>query len=301
METTNTQTQNQNQPDITTMINQKVCELAKNFLSEIETNKDKKAEKQEANREQQRIAYKKAMVKAMKKMPPNIPTNKIVEKPNGQKYAYADLSSIIEATKQTLTENGFYVEFRFRTDPIQKTVNTIMLINHEDGWVNQSEPFTLRVNTEDPQSIASAITYSKRYLYCAMLNISADSDDDGSAASSRQNNKITDKQETKQFPEPPKNAPTAKIQNTKKETTSQPTKNAGNTQISIPNLIPPQKPEIIKPKPIVQPNKQTYKCADCGKEITEDEARYSTRTFQKPYCLDCQPKHKPVIQQQPKK
>ena len=298
---TNIQTPNQNQHDIATIINEKICELAQIFLNDIKPEENKKAERQEESREKQRIAYKKAMIKAMKEMPATVPTNKIVEKPSGQKYTYADLSSIIEATKQALTQNGLYVEFRFRTDPVQKTVSTIMLINHEDGWVNQSEPFTLRVNTEDPQSIASALTYSKRYLYCAMLNISADADDDGSTASNRQNNKITDKPEEKKAPEIEKKAPQAKTPGSKKENTKQSQKTAENNQIPIPNLVSPGNPQVIQPKPVIAPNKQIYKCADCGKEITETEARYSTRTFMKPYCLDCQPKHKPAVQQQPKK
>lgn len=284
--------------NITSVIENRLVEITKEFLSTIQTNTEKTKVHQEEDREKQRLSYKKAMIKAMKKMPITVPANKIVEKPNGQKYSYADLSSIIEATKQCLTENGFYVEFRFRTDPIQKTLNTMMLINHEDGWVNQSEPITLKVNMDDPQNVASALTYSKRYLYCSMLNICADTDDDGSAASNRPNDKITDKQNPPS--ETIKNAPSAQISALKKETTKQPVKNVKNeqkTQSSPNNLIPPEKPQVIKPVNLIQPNKQIYKCADCGKEITENEARYSARTFLKTYCLDCQPKHKPVVQQ----
>lgn len=250
------------QPELNELLNNKILELSKEFLSKINL-QEKTYEKAKAEeREKQRIAYKKAMVKATNEFP-TITTNKTITKKDGTTYNYPDLKSMVEPTKPILAKYGFYVEFRFKTNIQNRTIATIMVISHEDGFSNASEPFELKVNTDDPQSIASALTYSKRYLYSSMLNLNVENDDDGSLASGRIENKITDKQNQSQTTQKPQN-----YQADKK-----------------------QKQQIVQPNQVPIPPLEKTKCADCGKEISEEEARYSIRNFNHPYCLDCQSNH----------
>ena len=250
------------QNTINEVLNKKILKLSQEFLDKIEF-KEKNYEQLKAEeREKQRIAYKRAMAQATAKFPV-IMTNKTITKKDGTTYNYPDLKSMVEPTKPILAKYGFYVEFRFRTNIQSKTISTIMVISHEDGFSNASEPFELKVNTDDPQSIASALTYSKRYLYSSMLNLNVENDDDGSLASGRIENKITDKPNKIQTEQKPQDYKTNK-----------------------------PKQEIIQSNQSNQiPALEKAKCADCGKEISEEEKLYSIRNFNNPYCLDCQSNH----------
>ena len=259
------------------LLDKKMLEIAKNFLNNISYD-DKSYERKKAEEiEKQKAAYKKAMVKATSEFPA-IVTNKTVTKKDGKTYNYPDLKSMVDATKPILTKNGFYVEFRFKTNLAERSVTTYMAIIHQDGWTTVSEPFTMRTNTDDPQSIASAITYSKRYLYSAMLNLNAETDDDGSTASGRNDNKVTDKIEKQQAYQ------TIQPKQTKQSMTM-------NTAVQPKQSNPPK-------TQLVQPNQEAtaqassnIKCADCGQNVTEEEAKFSTKSFGKPYCINCQANH----------
>ena len=96
------------------------------------------------------------------------------------KSSYADLESVIEASRPSLCKNGLAV--------LQRTIVTsegkielYTRLGHSSGqWIESSAP--LNPVKPDQQSLGSAITYMKRYTYCAMIGVvmtEDETDDDG--------------------------------------------------------------------------------------------------------------------------
>ena len=91
-------------------------------------------------------------------------------------FKYADLSDCAEAAAPYLKENGLAVS------QIISEWTLITLLTHTSGqWIKSELPISLN-NGADYQALGSAITYIKRYSYCAILGIVADADDDANAA-----------------------------------------------------------------------------------------------------------------------
>jgi len=95
------------------------------------------------------------------------------------KSKYADLSSVIDASRQALVENGISV---IQSPEVGgEAVSVTTRIMHSSGqWIES----TISAQPKDatPQGIGSAVTYLRRYGYSSMIGIAA-SDDDGQAAS----------------------------------------------------------------------------------------------------------------------
>lgn len=92
------------------------------------------------------------------------------------KFKYADLSACADAAAPALKENGLAVS------QIICNWTLITLLTHKSGqWIKSELPISLN-NGADYQALGSAITYIKRYSYCAILGIVADADDDANAA-----------------------------------------------------------------------------------------------------------------------
>jgi hypothetical protein len=98
---------------------------------------------------------------------------------------YADLASVVEASRPSLVENGLSV--------VQVTEGKVLwtMLLHESGeWIKGSielKPMrqvkdTGWVASEDPQSYGSCITYARRYAMAAITGVATE-DDDGNAAS----------------------------------------------------------------------------------------------------------------------
>lgn len=104
---------------------------------------------------------------------------KVRTKTGGEyKFKYADLSECKRAAKQPLADNELSVCQLIEDD---YSIRTILL--HSSGqWI--SSKVRMPSNTADAQSIGSAITYAKRYAFCAILGIVADDDEDANIASS---------------------------------------------------------------------------------------------------------------------
>lgn len=90
------------------------------------------------------------------------------------KFKYADLSTCVKAAAPSLKEHGLAV-----TQIITNGL-LVTLLTHKSGQWFRSE--VAIGNAADYQALGSAITYLKRYSYCAILGIVADSDDDANAA-----------------------------------------------------------------------------------------------------------------------
>lgn len=101
-----------------------------------------------------------------------------VEMKAGGKYTfkYATLSACMEAAAPALKESGLAV-----TQLVNKTKGELVtVLMHKSGqYVTSVLPLNLNQNY---QALGSAITYLKRYSYCAILGIVADDDDDANGA-----------------------------------------------------------------------------------------------------------------------
>ncbi len=91
------------------------------------------------------------------------------------KFKYADLSACVKAAVPQLKANGLAV-----SQIVSGGKLTTILIHKSGEWI-KSELYLPQL-TSDYQAYGSAITYLKRYSYCAILGIVADTDDDANMA-----------------------------------------------------------------------------------------------------------------------
>ena len=97
------------------------------------------------------------------------------------KSKYADLSSVWDACRQSLTDNGLSVVQVAEGDGTQATIVTRLM--HASGqWIEGT--LIVRPAKTDAQGIGSAITYARRYALASMVGVCPE-DDDGNAASDR--------------------------------------------------------------------------------------------------------------------
>lgn len=97
----------------------------------------------------------------------------------GYSFKYADLSACARAAAPGLKEHGLSVS------QIISEGKLITLLSHKSGQWFKSELY-LPTQSADYQAFGSAITYLKRYSYCAILGIVADTDDDANYACGNQ-------------------------------------------------------------------------------------------------------------------
>lgn len=108
------------------------------------------------------------------------------------KNYYADLSSIIDATREALSKNGLTLP----QSPLfhEGRLVVISRLLHKSGQWIETE-LSLKPQGDTPQALGSAITYGRRYSAEALLGVSAEDDDDGNEA----NNSQDDKKEIQQL------------------------------------------------------------------------------------------------------
>lgn len=95
------------------------------------------------------------------------------------KSKYADLASCIDAARVHLSKHGMAVVQT--TDIVNESLILETLLTHSSGqWIKGIYP--IEPVKRDPQGFGSAITYARRYCFCAITGIASD-DDDGNAAS----------------------------------------------------------------------------------------------------------------------
>ncbi len=96
------------------------------------------------------------------------------------KSKYADLSSIVEAIRESLAGNGLsYMQHLHPSEKHEVCVETIIL--HASGQWISCGTLTVPVSKHDAQGFGSALTYARRYSLSAAVGVVAD-DDDGNAA-----------------------------------------------------------------------------------------------------------------------
>lgn len=117
---------------------------------------------------------------------------KVRTKTGGEyKFKYADLSECKRAAKQPLADNELSVCQLIEDDYYIRTI----LLHSSGQWI--SSKVRMPSNTADAQSIGSAITYAKRYAFCAILGIVADDDEDANIASGNTAQKEQPKEQPK--------------------------------------------------------------------------------------------------------
>jgi hypothetical protein len=98
------------------------------------------------------------------------------------KAHYADLSSVWEACRAALTENGLSV-VQLPERGANGEVAVITMLLHASGQFITSR-IASKPSKDDPQQVGSVVTYLRRYGLAAMVGV-APEDDDGEAAMGR--------------------------------------------------------------------------------------------------------------------
>jgi len=120
------------------------------------------------------------------------------------KNRYADLTAMIEATKENLHENGLSVTQLLTNDGL-----TTILLHISGEYIGSTfkiEP-TEGKGTNAAQEMGIAITYSRRYAYGAILGLVTDEDTDGSGKQTGQKQSAPPKSADTPPPAPPKSSP----------------------------------------------------------------------------------------------
>lgn len=96
---------------------------------------------------------------------------------------YADLSSIIDAVRDALSQNGLSFIQTNRLAENGKLIVITTLLHQSGEWV-EGELAMMPVKA-DPQAGGSCLTYLRRYSLQQMLGVAAEDEDDGNGASKK--------------------------------------------------------------------------------------------------------------------
>ncbi len=109
------------------------------------------------------------------------------------KSKYATLADVVDATRKGLAESKIAVVQEVSFAEALCSVTTMLF--HESGqWMKGT--IAVPVAKLDPQGVGSASTYARRYGLSAFVNVAADDDDDGNAATGNKTEPTKSKQLT---------------------------------------------------------------------------------------------------------
>ena len=100
---------------------------------------------------------------------------------DGRLYRYATLTSVWKAVRTALTENGLSVVQTCEPGEGGELRLVTTLLHQSGQWISGTMVVPLPAQT--PQGYGSALTYARRYGLAAMVGLSVDRDDDGTAGS----------------------------------------------------------------------------------------------------------------------
>lgn len=103
------------------------------------------------------------------------------------KSGYASLAAVNETIMGPLAENGFIILAGGVEIGGKPWLRTTLL--HVGGH-SMSYDYPLLVSDANPQHLASATTYARRYSLCAFFNLSTEDDDGNAAANSRKTDEV---------------------------------------------------------------------------------------------------------------
>lgn len=99
------------------------------------------------------------------------------------KSTYADIRAVVEVSRKLLSKHDLVVTQT--VDYEGEGVFLITQITHKSGQFMRSW-YPVKPTKNDPQALGSAITYARRYAYCALVGVVADDDDDGNEGSKKE-------------------------------------------------------------------------------------------------------------------
>jgi hypothetical protein len=106
----------------------------------------------------------------------------VTEKGRAHNSKYATFEDINAAVKPVLSKHGFGISFRVNQDDGKIKVTGVLV--HKDGHSEQTDmvlPADTGGSKNAVQAIGSSVSYAKRYVLCALLNISTRGEDDDAA------------------------------------------------------------------------------------------------------------------------
>lgn len=126
-----------------------------------------------------------AFNEAMARMQCEMPTVGQGTQNEHTKKFYANLDDINRAVKDTMSKFGFGISFKIANTPAGVSVTGILM--HKGGHREETSmllPVDIGPGRNAVQAVGSSTTYGKRYVMCALLNITTGdaADDDGQYA-----------------------------------------------------------------------------------------------------------------------
>lgn len=119
------------------------------------------------------MAYSAAMAAMQTELP------SIAERGQGNNGAYATLEDIVDTVRPIMKQHGFAVSFRIQTQ--ERGIQVTGVLMHKDGHREETS-MLLPVDTSGSknavQAFGSSTSYGKRYVLCALLNITTRGQDD---------------------------------------------------------------------------------------------------------------------------
>jgi hypothetical protein len=109
-------------------------------------------------------------------------TARVKTKTGGEySYSYADLGVIVDQVGPMMAEQGLVFQ-AFPTLDAQGRPALRYKLSHAPSKESDEDTMPLILPQSDMQGVGSALTYSRRYALCSVMNLVADEDDDGQAA-----------------------------------------------------------------------------------------------------------------------
>ncbi len=136
---------------------------------------------------QERVMDRQAMMAysaAMAAMQTELPS--IEERGQTNNGCYATLEDIVDTVRPILQKHGFAVSFRIQTQ--ERCIQVTGVLMHKDGHREETSmllPADMSGNKNAVQAFGSSTSYGKRYVLCALLNITTRGQDDNGQTSTR--------------------------------------------------------------------------------------------------------------------
>lgn len=109
------------------------------------------------------------------------------------KSKYADLQSILDATRPALNRHGLFLFQRVMSSKDGVSVETCVT-HSSGGTLSSGVLFIPVISPKNPaQAFGSAETYARRYSLSAFLGVNADEDDDGNRAEMDEQTKLQER------------------------------------------------------------------------------------------------------------
>ncbi len=119
------------------------------------------------------MAYSAAMAAMQTELP------SIAERGQGNNGAYATLEDIVDTVRPIMKQHGFAVSFRIQTQ--ERGIQVTGVLMHKDGHREETSmllPADTSGSKNAVQAFGSSTSYGKRYVLCALLNITTRGQDD---------------------------------------------------------------------------------------------------------------------------